>query len=197
MPTINTGDLNMEDFLHVSVKVEEAGTVQLNDRTLTMEELNERFAAPEGDAAFNPERHNWDNELNVVAVQLKKPDDSDVEIHPTPEKEIIVLSDDDSREPPAPPPAKMAVVRATTPAVKTKTPAAKTKTPAPRSKRQKKSVVCPPYKIIAGTTFAVDAFQFGKIEGVSHYFLTHFHADHYMGLKRSFDMPLILSEVTG
>jgi DNA cross-link repair 1A protein len=198
MPAINTGDVNMEDFLHVSVKVEEAGTVQLNDRSLTMEELNERFAAPEGDAAFDPERNNWDNELNVVAVQLKKSDedvDSDVEVHPTPQKEIIVLSDDDSREPPAPKPVKEVMPKTPAPPP-AKALVVKTKTPAPGTRRQKKAVVCPPYKIIAGTTFAVDAFQFGKIEGVSHYFLTHYHADHYMGLTKKFDMPLILSDVT-
>ncbi|XP_055530788.1 uncharacterized protein LOC129721808 [Wyeomyia smithii] len=61
---------------------------------------------------------------------------------------------------------------------------------------KKRKTVCPRYKIIAGTTFAVDAFRYGDIEGVSHYFLTHFHADHYIGLKRSFAKPLIMSPIT-
>ncbi|XP_054747528.1 DNA cross-link repair 1 protein [Anastrepha obliqua] len=70
--------------------------------------------------------------------------------------------------------------------------------PAPTSKggRVKKVRVCPPFKIVAGTTFAVDAFQYGQIEGVTHYFLTHFHADHYQGLTRKFAMPLYVSSLT-
>ena len=56
---------------------------------------------------------------------------------------------------------------------------------------------CPPYKIIEDTTFAVDAFQFGYIENVTHYFLTHFHADHYIGLTKSFAKPIYMSPITG
>ncbi|XP_011196990.2 DNA cross-link repair 1A protein [Zeugodacus cucurbitae] len=65
-----------------------------------------------------------------------------------------------------------------------------------KSKRVRKFRACPPYKKIAGTTFAVDAFQYGQISGVTHYFLTHFHADHYQGLTRKFEMPLYVSPIT-
>lgn len=63
-------------------------------------------------------------------------------------------------------------------------------------KSRSRAKVCPSYKIIAGTTFCVDGFRFGMIAGVSHYFLTHFHSDHYIGLRKSFNMPLYLSEIT-
>lgn len=65
------------------------------------------------------------------------------------------------------------------------------------SSSRRKVKPCPPYKIIENTTFAVDAFQFGCIENVTHYFLTHFHADHYIGLTKSFAMPLFVSPITG
>lgn len=71
----------------------------------------------------------------------------------------------------------------------------KNKKPVTPKKRIPK--VAPPYKTIQGTTFAVDAFQFGSIEGVSHYFLTHFHADHHIGLTKKFPHPIYCGQVTG
>lgn len=62
--------------------------------------------------------------------------------------------------------------------------------------QQKKKMV-PDYKIVDGTTFAVDAFRFGEIAGVTTYFLTHYHSDHYVGLNRKFNQPIYMSTITG
>jgi DNA cross-link repair 1A protein len=59
-----------------------------------------------------------------------------------------------------------------------------------------KSKECPWYKWIPKTTITVDAFQYGSIPNCTHYFLSHFHSDHYMGLSKHFQGLLYCNEIT-
>ncbi|KAH8306380.1 hypothetical protein KR018_009636, partial [Drosophila ironensis] len=68
--------------------------------------------------------------------------------------------------------------------------------PAKTGRKPRKHKPCPPYKVVEGTSFCVDGFQFGYIPGVTHYFLTHYHADHYIGLTKNFSYPLYMSPIT-
>ncbi|KAF5316406.1 hypothetical protein D9619_006309 [Psilocybe cf. subviscida] len=55
----------------------------------------------------------------------------------------------------------------------------------------------PFYKVLTGMPIAVDAFKYGAITGVSAYFLTHAHSDHYTNLSASWKHgPIYCSQAT-
>lgn len=65
------------------------------------------------------------------------------------------------------------------------------------SNKAPKVKACPFYKRVRDTRFVVDAFSYGKISNCDGYFLTHYHSDHYGGLRGSWSHgPIYCSQVT-
>ncbi|ODQ66256.1 DRMBL-domain-containing protein [Nadsonia fulvescens var. elongata DSM 6958] len=58
--------------------------------------------------------------------------------------------------------------------------------------------VPPSFKLLrmGAVSIAVDAFKYGYVPGVDHYFLSHFHSDHYIGLRKAWCHGYIYCSVT-
>ncbi|XP_053674727.1 uncharacterized protein LOC128725030 [Anopheles nili] len=213
MPAIITGDIEIESMLSVTV---EEGTEKLSIR-----HDNEQFSVTAGDlqmcsnkimeniekaqsACYDPIRDNWNMERVLVPIEVPLTvQNVSLDNSVNSSNSINSLKADLSRNAGVEISERCNHIRLSevdktpknTSSVASQTDAFSQKKQIGR-KKMKKKVVCPPFKIIAGTNFAVDAFRYGEIEGVTHYFLTHFHADHYIGLKKTFSYPLIMSPIT-
>lgn len=63
----------------------------------------------------------------------------------------------------------------------------------PPPKRSKIRPPLPSIKVVKfnSSKVVVDGFNFAKDDSISHYFLSHFHSDHYMGMRKSWDHGIV------